>query len=148
MQWKMKAAQSCLTLCNPMDCSLPDSSVHEILQARILEWVAIPFSGGIFPTRDQTHVYCIAGGFFTVWATKEFRQPLKAEKDKKKNSPLELLEGTRFNKTLILVEWDPVKCLKPWWGTSLVVQWLTLHASSAGGMGAIPSWRTKIPHDS
>ena len=62
----MKAAQSCLILGNPMDCSLPDSSVHEILQARILEWVAIPFSGGIFTTRDRTHVYCIAGGFFTV----------------------------------------------------------------------------------
>ena len=39
-------AQSCPTLCDPMDCSHPDSSVHGILQARILEWVAIPFSGG------------------------------------------------------------------------------------------------------
>ena len=38
--------QSCLTLCNPMDCSLPGISVHEILQARILDWVAMPFSGG------------------------------------------------------------------------------------------------------
>ena len=37
-------SQSCLTLCDPMDCSLPDSSVHGILQARILQWVAIPFS--------------------------------------------------------------------------------------------------------
>ena len=40
----MKVAQLCLTLCDPMDCSPPDSSVHGILQARILEWVAIPFS--------------------------------------------------------------------------------------------------------
>ena len=45
--------QSCLTLCNPMDCSLPGSSVHGISQARILEWVAIPFSGGIFLTRGS-----------------------------------------------------------------------------------------------
>ena len=42
--------QSCLTLCNPMDCSLPGSSVHGILQASILDWVAIPFSKGSFPT--------------------------------------------------------------------------------------------------
>ena len=44
--WKIKVAQSCPTLCNPMDCSLPGSSVHGILQARILEWVAVPFSRG------------------------------------------------------------------------------------------------------
>ena len=47
-------AQSCLTLCNPMDCSLPGSSVHVILQARIPEWVAIPFSRGSSRPRDQT----------------------------------------------------------------------------------------------
>ena len=44
--------QLCLTFCNPMDCSLPGSSVHGILQARILEWVAIPFSGGSSQPRD------------------------------------------------------------------------------------------------
>ena len=43
----MLVIQSCLTLCNPIDCSLPGSSVHEILQARILEWVAIPFPGDL-----------------------------------------------------------------------------------------------------
>ena len=42
-------AHSCLTLCNPMDCSLPGSSVHGILQARILEWVAVSFSRGYSP---------------------------------------------------------------------------------------------------
>ena len=47
-----EVAQSCLTLCNPMDCSLPDSSIRGILQARILEWVAISFSRGSFPPRD------------------------------------------------------------------------------------------------
>ena len=54
-----------LTLCDPMYCSLPGSSVHEILRARILEWVARPFSRGSFPPRDQTWVSCIANRFFT-----------------------------------------------------------------------------------
>ena len=44
-------AQSCPSLCNPMDCSLPGFSVHGILQARILEWVAIPFCNGSFPSQ-------------------------------------------------------------------------------------------------
>ena len=52
--------------CNPVDCSLPGSSVHGILQARILEWVAIPFSRGPSQRRDPTHISCIAGGFFTA----------------------------------------------------------------------------------
>ena len=55
----------------PMDCSPPGSSVHGILQARILEQVAIPFSKGSSQPRDQTQVSCIAGGFFTIWATRE-----------------------------------------------------------------------------
>ena len=49
---KVKVARSCLILCNPMDCSLPGSSVHGILQARILEWVAIPFSREASPPRS------------------------------------------------------------------------------------------------
>ena len=48
---KVSVTQLCPTLCDHVDCSPPGSSVHEILQARILEWVAIPFSGGIFPTQ-------------------------------------------------------------------------------------------------
>ena len=55
--------------CNPMDCRLPGSSVHGILQARILEWVAIPFSRGSSQPMDQTWVSRIAGRFFTVWDT-------------------------------------------------------------------------------
>ena len=65
-------AQSCLTLCDPMDCSPPGFSVHlcpGILQARILEWVAIRFSWETPQSRDWTLVSCIAGRFFTVWAT-------------------------------------------------------------------------------
>ena len=49
-------AQSCPTLCNPMDCSLPGSSVHGIFQARVLEWGAISFSRGSSRTRDRTQV--------------------------------------------------------------------------------------------
>ena len=64
-------AQSCLTLCNPMDCSLPCSCVCGILQARILKWVAIPFSRGSSQHRGQNRVSCIAGRFFTSWATRE-----------------------------------------------------------------------------
>ena len=54
-----------------MDYGLPDSSVHGILQARKLEWVAIPFSRASSQPRDWTQVSCIAGKFFTVWATRE-----------------------------------------------------------------------------
>ena len=62
--------QSCLTLWNPTDCSPPGSSVHGILQARILEWVAMPSSRGSSQPSDQTQVSHIAGRFFTIWATK------------------------------------------------------------------------------
>ena len=64
-------AKLCSTLNDPMDCSLPGSSVHGILQVRILEWVAIPFSRGSSWPRNQTQVSCIAGRFFTNWATRE-----------------------------------------------------------------------------
>ena len=57
--------------CDPMDCSLPGSSVHGILQARIPEWVAISFSRGSSQPRNQTRVSCIAGRFFTNWAMRE-----------------------------------------------------------------------------
>ena len=57
-------AQSCLTLCDPMDCSPPGSSVHGILQASIVGRVAIPFSVGSSQSRDQTQVSDIAGRFF------------------------------------------------------------------------------------
>ena len=70
---KKKCAQllSRVWLCDPMDCSPPDSSVYGILQARILEWVAISFSRGSSQPRDQTQVSSVAGRFFTVWATRE-----------------------------------------------------------------------------
>ena len=70
---EVSVIQSCLTLWDPMEYkySLSGSSVYGILQARILEWVAIPFFRGSSWTRDRTQVSCIAGRFFTVWAPRE-----------------------------------------------------------------------------
>ena len=56
--------QSCPTLCNPMDCSWPGSSVHGILQARIVEWVAMPSSRGSSQPGDRTQVSCTAGRLY------------------------------------------------------------------------------------
>ena len=72
---KVLANQSCRTLCDPMDCSLPGSSVHGIFHARILEWVAISFSRGSSQPRNQTQVSCFAGGFFTRLATRKAHVP-------------------------------------------------------------------------
>ena len=93
-------AQSCPTLCDPMDCSPPGSSLHGILQARILEWVAKPSSRGPSQPRDWTQVFCIAGRFFTVWATRKAHyrsihrlfaaSELKHNNDKISNTPLRL----------------------------------------------------------
>jgi len=63
---KVLVPQSCLTLYDITDCSPLGSSVHGILQARILEWVAIPCSSRSFSPSDRTQVSCIAGGLFTV----------------------------------------------------------------------------------
>ena len=89
--WKVKvlATQSCLTLCDPKDYSLLGSSVHGILQTRILEWVTIPFSGRSSWPKDWTLGSCIAGRLFTIWVTREahfhlYKAPLSHQ---------ELLEG-------------------------------------------------------
>ena len=68
IQWS-EVAQLCPTLWDPLDCSLPGSSVHGIFQARILEWVAISFSRGTSRLRARTPVSLIVGRRFTVWAT-------------------------------------------------------------------------------
>ena len=65
-QYESKVAQSRPTLCNPMDCNLPGSSVHGIFQGRALEWVAISFSKGSSQPRDRTWVSRIVGRRFTV----------------------------------------------------------------------------------
>ena len=65
-QSESEVAQSCLTLCDPMDCSLSGFSVHGIFQARVLEWIAISFSRRSSRPRDRTQVSHIAGRRFTV----------------------------------------------------------------------------------
>ena len=70
MKWtEVLVSQLCLTLCDPMDCSLRGSSVHWILQARILEWVAIPLSRVSSQPMYWTWVCSTAGRFLTIWAT-------------------------------------------------------------------------------
>ena len=75
--WPAAAArllQSCLTLCDPKDCSPPGSSLHGVLQARILEWVAMPFSRESSPPRDRTHISWIGRWILYHWAT--MRSPI------------------------------------------------------------------------
>ena len=70
VKWS-KVAQSCPTLWDLLDGSLPGSSVHGIFQAKILEWAAISFSRGSSQHRDRTQISCIADRHFAIWATRE-----------------------------------------------------------------------------
>ena len=79
-EWASEVAQSCPTLCDPMDCSPPGFSVHGILQAKILEWVAIFFSRGSSQSRDQTQVSGIGGKYFNLWASREALTPKATRK--------------------------------------------------------------------
>ena len=87
-EWVSAVAQLCPTLCDPMDYSLPGSSLHGILQARILEWVAISFSRGSSWPRDWTRVFRIAGRRFNLWAT---RKPPAPQLESINSSALSLL---------------------------------------------------------
>ena len=83
-----KVAQLCPTLCDPVDCSLPGSSVHGIFQAIVLEWVAISFSRGSSQPRTRTQVSCIVDRCFTIWATREaifLKKLISINEWKKKN---------------------------------------------------------------
>ena len=71
LESESEVAQSCPTLCNPVNYSLPGSTIYGIFEARILEFVAISFSRRSFPPRDWISVFCIVGRRFTVWATRE-----------------------------------------------------------------------------
>ena len=93
-------AQLCLSLCDPMDCGLPGSSVHGILQARILEWVAISSPRASPWSRDWTCISCMVGGFFTSQsAGKPLTHPsllLMGARDKKQcedNSAMEKVKA-------------------------------------------------------
>ena len=68
---RLLVAQSCPMLCNPIDCTPPGFSVHGILQARIMEWSAIPFARGSSQPRDRTQVSCTVGRFLTIWTIRE-----------------------------------------------------------------------------
>ena len=87
------ASKLCLTLCDPMDCSPPGSSIHRISQVRLLEWVAVSFSRGSSRPRGQTQVSRIVDKRFTIWATreviKEYIQCLATSKSKALPEPLE-----------------------------------------------------------
>ena len=113
-------AQSCPALCDPTDCSLLDSSVHGIPQARTLEWIAISSSRGSSQPRDQTHVSCVScigGQIFYHCATQEAhgngrqtslatRQSLRSLSRKTLNS----IQGHK--KTWISVDPDNLSCVK------------------------------------
>ena len=92
-QSESEVTQLCLTHCDPMDCSPPGSSIHGILQARILEWVAISFCRGSSQPNDQTRVSCIAGRLYHLShqgpppqcpksTTKQLVLPVDAEADR------------------------------------------------------------------
>ena len=77
---KVLVAQSCLTLCHPMDCSSPGSFVPGILQARILEWLPFPSPVDL----PNTRISCIVDRFFTIWTTKE--APIRKKRSNKNES--------------------------------------------------------------
>ena len=89
---KVKFAQSCSNLCNPVDYTVP-----EIFQARILEWVAVPFSKGSSQSRDQTQVSHIAGGLITSWITREALIHQKPKLNKEKPGSVSPLFSTTEN---------------------------------------------------
>ena len=111
-----EVAQSCLTLCNPMDSSLPGSSVHGIFQAIVLEWIAISFSRGSSQTRDWTRVSRIVDRHFTVWATREVLRV--------------------FSRGFILARasWKDVTGLSEWLDRD---EWLKCKGSDSGHPGAV-----------
>ena len=100
-----KLLQSCPTLCDPMDSSPPGSSVHRILQARILEWVAVSFSRGSSWPRDQTCVSCLDRQILSHWATWE--APASSMRDYRRDykhlSPVDLCGSPDHGVTFVLV---------------------------------------------
>ena len=109
--------QSCPALCDPMDCSLPDSSVHGIFQARILQWVAISSSRGSFRPRDfiYSSVYILILCLFLL--CKLLQNVLLSKKKKKVIYSLLIKKKRKYKNRE---------------GTSLVVQWLTFHLPTQG----------------
>ena len=94
-----EVAESCPTLCDPMDCSPPGSSVHGVFQAIVLEWIPFSFSRGYSWLRDWTQVSHIAGRFFTLWTTRahKLRQPESRKKTQQAQARTLPLRGTLFS---------------------------------------------------
>ena len=125
------------SFCDPLDCSPPGFSAHGILQARILEWIAVSFSRGSSQPRNRTQVSCIAGKFFTDWATWETRAQLE-----KGPGPSSRIDGD------IVLDCDLSKLI---YGApprdALVLggrawgRWLGLNE----GMGVAPWWMDLVP---
>ena len=113
---RAKSLRSCLTLCNSMDCSPPGSSVRGILQARILEWVAISFSKESSRFRESNTALPHCRQIF--YCLSHQGSPMYT---------LAWMVSKHYSKREDL-------------GTSLVVQWLGIHIPSAGGLGLIPAW--------
>ena len=130
-------------LYDPMDCSPPGSSVHGILQTRILQWVAIPFSRGSSQPRDRTRVSCMAGRFFTFWATGKSLKKIQKYKNiryfKIKLSSLVLslfcvglvswtsrwhrsVSCSSWRLPIYLAQWRPIEGIQ--WATCWKLSWL------------------------
>ena len=104
---RAQSLQSCPTPCDPMNCSLPGSSVHGILQAGILEWVAMPSSRRSFQPRDRTHVSCVAGGFFTTESLGKPKYTMKSESESVSHSVVpDSLWHHGLQPTRLLCPWD------------------------------------------
>ena len=103
-EWVSEVAQSCPTLCDPMNCSLPGSSLHGILQARVLEWVAISFSRGSSRPRDRIPVSCIPGRRFNLWATTEAHLPFIYSPSPSTASTWQLPLTHSKNLTILLID--------------------------------------------
>ena len=106
-------ARLCRLLCDPVVWSPPGSSVHGISQARILEWVAIPFTRGSSPPRDGTQVSCLAGRFSTTEALGKPNKPLVRLEKKKRGYKLlisEMKEGTWLQ-----IPWTLYKIIKEYY---------------------------------
>ena len=109
---KVLVIQACPTLCDPMDCSLQGSSVYGILQARILEGVAIPFSRVSSQPRNQTRVSRVVGRFLTVQATREAPNSLQTYFNLiMNNSAQEEKFKLCFPKSSILSQTEMTSCL-------------------------------------
>ena len=115
-----------------MDCSPPGPSVHGILQARILEWAAIPFSKGSAQLRDQTSVSCIAGRFINIWANSDVSLQRNLERKKLSCFPSRIPWGQWWSRKQWFLTWDPGR-------TPPLFTWLRAISWARGGPEKVPT---------